>query len=70
MEMELAEFPTENALYCAEVNRYKEEDRRIGHLEATGEISQEDLKRAKKLFGEVAVKTYSIASAFRTRSLT
>jgi hypothetical protein len=39
MEMELAEFPTENALYCAEVNRYKEEDRRIGHLEATGEIS-------------------------------
>jgi hypothetical protein len=54
VEIELAEFPTENALYQAAVNRYEEEDLRIRGLEASGEISQEDLESAKNLFEEVA----------------
>jgi hypothetical protein len=56
--IELAEFPTENALYQAAVKRYEKEDLRIRGLEASGEISQEDLKSAKKIFGEVSVGLY------------
>lgn len=56
VEMELAKFPTENALYHAEAKKYQQEDGRISNLEDTGDIKQEDLNNAKELFEKVAAK--------------